>query len=211
MVAGAVAVALAGYGIAKLGNGNSDGDGSSSANGARATTNPPAAVAPAVGTTPPAAAPGTGGPTAPPAAQSPSDSPSPEPSPEPSDSPSPEPSDGSMPPSVVPPAFLGTWEAQHAGGDGNGKLSVLVGESWIGYSFAAQVRLEGSGGGYCSGAWTLTVVGKTQLRYTSRLISSNNMQCGTNGERVLDLQQDGNLRYSVTGGNATPLVLHKVS
>ncbi|GHF35237.1 serine/threonine protein kinase [Kitasatospora xanthocidica] len=190
VAAGVVAVALVGYGIVRLGNGDSDG--SSSAGGgssASATTNPPVAGAPAAGTTPPAAPPETGDPT----------------------TPSPEPSDRSMPPSVVPPAFLGTWEAEHAGADGKGKLSVLVGESWIGYTFAAQVRLTGSGGGYCSGAWTLTTVAKTQLRYTSRLTDSNNMQCGSNGERILDLQPDGNLRYSVAGGNATPLVLHKVS
>ncbi|MFF7991487.1 protein kinase [Kitasatospora xanthocidica] len=187
VAAGVVAVALAGYGIVTWGK--DDKDGASSASGTHATTNPPVAGAPAVGTTPPAAAPDTGDPT----------------------TPSPEPSDRSMPPSVVPPAFLGTWEAEHAGADGKGKLSVLVGESWIGYTFAAQVRLTGSGGGYCSGAWTLTVATKTQLRYTSRLTDSNTMQCGTNGERILDLQSDGNLRYSVAGGNATPLVLHKVS
>ncbi|GAA2113865.1 hypothetical protein GCM10009759_57720 [Kitasatospora saccharophila] len=194
LVAAVLAVAaLGGYGLARLGSG-----GGTSADG----TSP----------TPSASAPAKDRPAGTPAG-TPTGKPTDEASDEPSDEPSTKAPAGAAD-SDVPPAFLGTWEGKVNSGSGKADLSVRVGESRIGDQFAAGALLNGGGvDGYCSATWTLLSVTDTRLRFSSKLIDSAYRECNDGGERVLDLQKDGTVRYTVVldGKTGEPVTLHKAA
>ncbi|QKW20964.1 serine/threonine protein kinase [Kitasatospora sp. NA04385] len=190
LIAAVLAVAaLGGYGLAKLGDGGGNGGGTS-ADGANRT---PAASAPAT--------------------DEPSGSPSGTSSAKPSDKPSDKPSAKSPAGTAdtdVPQAFVGVWEAK---GADDSNLRIQVGKSRIGDQFAAGALLNGGPGGYCSASWTLLSVSDGELRFTSRPVGSADRQCATSGERVLDLQKDGTLRYTavIDGERAEPVPMHRTT
>ncbi|MFF8591009.1 protein kinase [Streptomyces sp. NPDC015220] len=129
------------------------------------------------------------------------------------DGPSSDPSAGSSSEATektVPAAFLGTWQADHTGSDKNSRFTVRVGDAQVGDRFAAEGQAVSSTG-YCDAAWTLVSITRTRLRYTSRLVGSHAMDCNTGGQRLLDLQADGTLRYSAADKNSASVVLHKAS
>ncbi|MCU7820096.1 serine/threonine-protein kinase [Kitasatospora sp. DSM 101779] len=104
-------------------------------------------------------------------------------------------------------AFIGIWGAQVGHTDA---VTVTVHSTRLNDPNAAEGYMITTGG-HCDAAWTLTSASSTKLRFTSRLIESKGVECGTAGQRELELLPDGTLRYTVIDGDTTvdPLVLTK--
>ncbi|BAJ30044.1 MULTISPECIES: serine/threonine-protein kinase [Kitasatospora] len=178
---------LGGYGVARL----ADNSGGSGGSGSAAATGAP-------------------GPAPEQSTPEPSGSASGSASDDPSDDPSEEPSDGPSTENVVPEAFVGMWRGDGAGSDKASTLEVVVNRGAIGERDGGSGWLK-SKSGECRATWTLVKSAETRLNFTSELLSARGLQCGT-GERQLDLQPDGTLRYGATGGaEGSGVVLHRVT
>ncbi|MFE2723229.1 serine/threonine-protein kinase [Kitasatospora sp. NPDC059327] len=108
-------------------------------------------------------------------------------------------------PSVVPPAFLGTWRGEMTTDKGlpAGTTTLVIGPATIGQeNTTSRNAVTGLISVSCEGAWTLDSVSEGKLVFTSRLVRSSlpgACSSGSNAE-TLTLQKDSTIRF----GSADP-------
>ncbi|MFJ9949196.1 serine/threonine-protein kinase [Kitasatospora sp. NPDC091207] len=108
-------------------------------------------------------------------------------------------------PSVVPPAFLGTWRGEMTTDKGlpAGTTTLVIGPAAIGQeNTTSRNAVSGLISVSCEGAWTLDSVSEGKLVFTSRLVRSSlpgACSSGSNAE-TLTLQKDNTIRF----GSADP-------
>ena len=127
--------------------------------------------------------------------------------------PTPTPTPRSAEPNDVPQAFLGTWHGETKQADGSTtRVSVTVGISVVGDAHSSRSRTDADNGEWCERALTLVSASATQLSFTAQVVASSDSRNCHQGDRVLELQRNGTVRYTSSGASGeTTIVMRKVA